>query len=96
MIETPAAAIMSAEIMSIADFASVGTNDLAQYTMAADRAQGSLGSLTGPWQPAVQTMAQMAVQGSTSRGKEVGVRGEVGGTPCSQSRWPAAGSVRCQ
>lgn len=81
MIETPAAAIMSAEIMSIADFASVGTNDLAQYTMAADRAQGSLGSLTGPWQPAVQTMVQMAVQGSASRGKEVGVCGEAAGDP---------------
>lgn len=81
MIETPAAAIMSAEMMSVADFASIGTNDLAQYTMAADRAVGEVTKLSNAWQPAVLAMVEMAVRGAVLKGKEVGVCGEAAGEP---------------
>ncbi|USR79160.1 phosphoenolpyruvate--protein phosphotransferase [Arcanobacterium pinnipediorum] len=81
MIEVPAAAINSAQLLSVVDFASIGTNDLAQYTMAADRMQGELASLLDVWQPAVLRMIRLACQGGTATGKYVGVCGEAGGDP---------------
>ncbi|MCP1388262.1 phosphoenolpyruvate--protein phosphotransferase [Corynebacterium sp. TA-R-1] len=81
MVETPAAAIMSEQILSIADFASIGTNDLSQYTMAADRMQGELAELLIPWQPAVLKMIRETAQGGERNGKPIGVCGEAGGDP---------------
>ena len=54
MVETPSAAIIADRHLTECDFASIGTNDLTQYTMAADRQLGSLAHLNSPWQPAVQ------------------------------------------
>lgn len=51
MIETPSAALLAAELFEIVDFVSLGTNDLAQYTLAADRLLSELGDLNDPWQP---------------------------------------------
>src|SRR5690625_5495321 len=48
MIEVPSAALLSGPILARASFASIGTNDLTQYTMAADRLLGSLASLSTP------------------------------------------------
>ena len=53
MIEVPAAAIRSKGILYHVDFASLGPNDLQQYTMAADRMQGELADLLNPWEPAL-------------------------------------------
>ena len=52
MVEIPSAALMAGPILEEVDFLSLGTNDLTQYTMAADRTAADLASLTDPWQPA--------------------------------------------
>ena len=53
MIEVPAAALLADRILEHVDFLSIGTNDLTQYTMAADRMSADLATLTDPWQPGV-------------------------------------------
>ncbi|MDR0284821.1 MAG: phosphoenolpyruvate--protein phosphotransferase [Propionibacteriaceae bacterium] len=81
MIEVPAAALRSRQVLQAVDFASLGTNDLGQYTMAADRLQGELADLLDPWQPAVLDVIAAACAGATALGKPVGVCGEAGGDP---------------
>lgn len=81
MIEVPAAAICARQLLEIVDFASIGTNDLAQYTMAADRTDGELAPLLNPWQPAVLQMMKIACEGAQASGKPIGVCGEAGGDP---------------
>ncbi len=81
MIEVPAAAIRSKGILYHVDFASLGTNDLQQYTMAADRMQGELASLLNPWEPALLDVVALACEGGQAMGKPVGVCGEAGGDP---------------
>ena len=53
MIEVPSAALRARHVLAPVDFASIGTNDLTQYVMAADRMSGGLAALLNPWQPAV-------------------------------------------
>jgi phosphotransferase system enzyme I (PtsI) len=81
MIETPAAALMAAELFEVVDFVSLGTNDLTQYTMAADRQLGDLGDLGDPWQPAVLRLIRMVGDAGRAAGKPVGVCGEAGSDP---------------
>ncbi|WP_165164968.1 phosphoenolpyruvate--protein phosphotransferase [Corynebacterium qintianiae] len=81
MVETPAAAIRAKQLLSLVDFASIGTNDLSQYTMAADRMEGELAHLLSPWQPAVLSMVRATCRGGEATGKPVGVCGEAGGDP---------------
>ena len=81
MIETPAAALMAAELFEVVDFVSLGTNDLTQYTMAADRQLGDLGDLGDPWQPAVLRLIRMVGAAGRAAGKPVGVCGEAGSDP---------------
>lgn len=81
MIEVPAAAIRADQILSVVDFASIGTNDLTQYTMAADRMDGELAPLLNAWQPAVLQMIKFACEGGRATGKPIGVCGEAGGDP---------------
>jgi phosphotransferase system enzyme I (PtsI) len=81
MIETPAAAITAPEIFSFVDFVSLGTNDLAQYTMAADREVGELALLNDPWQPAVLRMMRLAFDAGAAAGKPVSVCGEAAADP---------------
>lgn len=81
MIEIPAAAIRADQMLSVVDFASIGTNDLTQYTMAADRMDGELAPLLNAWQPAVLQMIKFACEGGRATGKPVGVCGEAGGDP---------------
>jgi phosphotransferase system enzyme I (PtsI) len=81
MIEVPAAALLADRILDHVDFLSIGTNDLAQYTMAADRMSAELASLTDPWQPAVLTLVAMAVRAGVAVGKPVGVCGEAAADP---------------
>lgn len=81
MIEIPAAALRSEHVLADCDFASIGTNDLAQYTMAADRMAGALSELLDPWQPAVLDVIAAACEGAGRAGCSVGVCGESGGDP---------------
>ncbi len=81
MIETPAAALMAADLLAVVDFVSLGTNDLAQYTMAADRLSAPLGALNDSWQPAVLRLIGMVGEAGRAAGKPVGVCGEAGGDP---------------
>lgn len=81
MIETPAAAIMANEIFAQVDFVSLGTNDLTQYTMAADRSLGSLATLNDPWQPSVLRLIRGVCDAGTTSAKPVGVCGEAAADP---------------
>lgn len=81
MIEVPAAALLADKILQHVDFLSIGTNDLAQYTMAADRMSADLAVLTDPWQPAVLALVAMAARAGAAAGKPVGVCGEAAADP---------------
>lgn len=81
MIEVPSAALMGQEMLEHVEFFSIGTNDLTQYAMAADRMAPQLSELTDPWQPAVLKLIQMAAQAGQRVGKPVGVCGEAAADP---------------
>ncbi|MGO2619852.1 phosphoenolpyruvate--protein phosphotransferase [Glutamicibacter ardleyensis] len=82
MIEVPSAALMAERTLERCDFVSIGTNDLTQYTMAADRQLGSLAELNDPWQPAVLHMIAATSAGAQGAGaKPVGVCGEAAADP---------------
>ncbi|HEX2704472.1 MAG TPA: phosphoenolpyruvate--protein phosphotransferase [Candidatus Lustribacter sp.] len=81
MIEVPGAALTAKYVLAEVDFGSLGTNDLAQYTMAADRMQGALSDLLDPWQPAVLHVVAAACEGGRVTGRPIGVCGESAGDP---------------
>ncbi|TLF73303.1 phosphoenolpyruvate--protein phosphotransferase [Nocardia cyriacigeorgica] len=81
MIEVPAAALLAEAILAEVDFVSIGTNDLAQYTMAADRMSPDLAALTDPWQPAVLALVARTAAAGRRAGKPVGVCGEAAADP---------------
>ena len=81
MIEVPSAALMADKLFEHADFASVGTNDLTQYVMAADRLLSSLADLSTAWQPAVLRLIGTACEGASPKGRPVGVCGEAAADP---------------
>ncbi|HET6870832.1 MAG TPA: phosphoenolpyruvate--protein phosphotransferase [Solirubrobacteraceae bacterium] len=81
MVEVPAAALTATSLAEHVDFFSLGTNDLTQYTMAAERGDERLAPLlTGP-QPAVLRLVQETVAGAQQHGRWVGVCGELAGDP---------------
>ena len=81
MIEVPSAALMADKLFEHADFASIGTNDLTQYVMAADRLLSSLADLSTGWQPAVLRLIKAACDGARPHGRPVGVCGEAAADP---------------
>jgi phosphoenolpyruvate-protein phosphotransferase/dihydroxyacetone kinase phosphotransfer subunit len=81
MIETPAAVMQADQILSEVDFVSIGTNDLAQYTFAADRQSAILARLNDPWQPALLRMIEMVARAGAASAKPVGVCGEAAADP---------------
>lgn len=81
MIEVPAAALLIDAILAEVDFVSIGTNDLTQYVMAADRMSSELAELTDPWQPAVLRLIEMVGTAGRTTGKPVGVCGEAAADP---------------
>ncbi|HLV54218.1 MAG TPA: phosphoenolpyruvate--protein phosphotransferase [Actinotalea caeni] len=81
MVEVPAAALLADALLAEVDFVSIGTNDLTQYTMAADRLSPSLASLSDPWQPAVLRLVGMTAEAGQRLGKPVGVCGEAAADP---------------
>ncbi|ONI72837.1 phosphoenolpyruvate--protein phosphotransferase [Actinosynnema sp. ALI-1.44] len=81
MIEVPAAALVADEIFGAVEFVSIGTNDLAQYTLAADRQLGAVATLNDPWQPALLRLIGMIGKAGIAAGKPVGVCGEAAADP---------------
>jgi phosphotransferase system enzyme I (PtsI) len=81
MIEVPAAALLADRILRHVDFVSIGTNDLSQYTLAADRMSAELSTLTDPWQPALLDLVGRVAQAGRDAGKPVGVCGEAAADP---------------
>jgi phosphoenolpyruvate-protein phosphotransferase/dihydroxyacetone kinase phosphotransfer subunit len=83
MVEVPAAALTAEHLAEHVDFFSVGTNDLTQYTMAAERGDERLaGLLAGP-QPAVLRLVKATVEAAAAHGRWVGVCGELAGDPAA-------------
>ena len=78
MIETPAAAIISDKLAEMADFFSIGTNDLTQYTLALDRQNAKLDDFYNPHHEAILRMIQMVVDNAHKCGKWAGICGELG------------------
>ncbi len=78
MIETPAAVMMSRELAAKVDFFSIGTNDLTQYTLAADRQNPELDLFYDPHHPAVLRMIRMVVENAHAEGIWAGICGELG------------------
>ena len=81
MIEVPAAALRAGTILARAAFASIGTNDLTQYAMAADRLLGELSQLSSSWQPGVLELILAACRGGAQQARPVGVCGEAAADP---------------
>ena len=81
MIEVPSAAIMIDKFLDEIDFVSIGTNDLTQYVMAADRESPNLATYTDNWQPAVLTLIHHIAQAGLRHDKPVGVCGEAAADP---------------
>jgi phosphotransferase system enzyme I (PtsI) len=81
MIEVPAAALMAEQMAREVDFFSIGTNDLTQYTLAADRTNETVATLYTPGDPAVLRLIEMVVKGARSRDVQVNVCGEMSGDP---------------
>jgi phosphotransferase system enzyme I (PtsI) len=81
MVEVPAAALCAADLLASLDFLSIGTNDLSQYTLAADRMCGELSDLLDPWQPALLRLIAACGQAAQAAGKPVGVCGEAASDP---------------
>lgn len=81
MVEIPSAALLAHRILEVVDFLSIGTNDLTQYAMAADRMATDLAHLTDPWQPAVLQLIAITAEAGKQAGKPVGVCGEAAADP---------------
>ncbi len=81
MVETPAAAIMADHVLAEVDFGSLGTNDLTQYVMAADRLDARLSDLTTSWHPAVLRAIQVAASHAKNLARPLGVCGEAAADP---------------
>ncbi len=81
MIEVPAAALGARWVLARATFGSIGTNDLTQYTMAADREVADLARLSTAWQPTVLALVGAAGSGAALNGRPLGVCGEAAADP---------------
>ena len=81
MVEIPASAVLADEFARYADFFSIGTNDLIQYSMAADRMSEKVAYLYQPLNPSILRLIKMTIDGAHSQGRWCGMCGEMGGDP---------------
>lgn len=81
MAEVPSLAVLADQVAEVSDFVSIGTNDLTQYTLAADRMLGSVASYQDPWHPAVLRLVKLLGDAGAAAGKHVGVCGEAAADP---------------
>ena len=81
MAEVPSLAVLADQVLEIADFVSIGTNDLTQYTLAADRMLGSVAHFQDPWHPAVLRLVKLLGDAGKAAGKSVGICGEAAADP---------------
>lgn len=81
MVEIPSIALLADKVAREVDFASIGTNDLTQYTLAADRMNASVAEYNKLYQPAVFRLIGQVINAFGAVGKPVGVCGEMGGDP---------------
>lgn len=81
MVEIPSAAIVADQLAKEVDFFSIGTNDLSQYTMAADRTNPKVANLSNAFQPAVLRLIREVINAAHKEGKWVGMCGELAGEP---------------
>lgn len=81
MIEVPGAAVMADKLAPEVDFFSIGTNDLTQYTQAADRNQTALSYISDGLEPAVLRLIAKVAEAANAHGKWAGICGELGGDP---------------
>jgi phosphotransferase system enzyme I (PtsI) len=81
MLETPAAALMAAELAQEADFFSIGTNDLVQYVLAVDRQSDTVAGLYQPFHPAVLRLLRHVCEVAAARGRPTTVCGEMAAEP---------------
>ncbi len=81
MVEIPSAALLSRTLANEVDFFSIGTNDLTQYTLAAERGNPALAYLADGLNPAVLQLIQRVAESAHAAGKYIGICGELGGDP---------------
>ena len=79
MVEIPAAAILADQFAKEADFFSIGTNDLIQYSMAADRMSEAVSYLYQPYNPSILRLVKLTIDGAHKEGKWCGMCGEMAG-----------------
>ena len=81
MVETPAAAVLADDLAKEADFFSVGTNDLTQYTLAVDRQNAKLGRYYDPYHPSIIALLRHIAKAANDNGIWAGICGELGSDP---------------
>jgi phosphoenolpyruvate-protein phosphotransferase (PTS system enzyme I) len=81
MVEIPSAAMVADQLAKEVDFFSIGTNDLSQYTMAADRTNPKVANLSNSFYPAVLRLVREVILAAHKEGKWVGMCGELAGEP---------------
>ncbi|HEV7742475.1 MAG TPA: phosphoenolpyruvate--protein phosphotransferase [Pseudolysinimonas sp.] len=81
MAEVPSLAVVADQVVQLSDFVSIGTNDLTQYTLAADRMLGTVAAYQDPWHPAVLRLVKLLGDAGAGAGKPVGICGEAAADP---------------
>ncbi len=83
MLEVPSAALLAEQLAPLADFFSVGTNDLTQYTLAAERGNAGVAALGDPLHPAVLRLIERTAAAALAAGRTLAVCGEAAGDPAA-------------